>query len=71
MIKLAQIVSDGVQIMQDRDTKYVQEIEKRVQQLCDGFEWLLDRGVPQQRIDLIIDYLANKYGYKRKNSIIQ
>lgn len=66
MIKLAQIVSDGVQIMQDRDTKYVQEIEKQVQQLCDGLEWLLDRGVPQQRIDLIIDYLANKYGRKSR-----
>lgn len=66
MIKLAQIVSDGVQIMQDRDTKSVQEVEKQVQQLCDGFEWLLDRGVPQQRIDLIIDYLANKYGRKSR-----
>lgn len=66
MIKLAQIVSDGVQVMQDRDTKSVQEVEKQVQQLCDGFEWLLDRGVPQQRIDLIIDYLANKYGRKSR-----
>lgn len=66
MIKLAQIVSGGVQVMQDRDTKSVQEVEKQVQQLCDGFEWLLDRGVPQQRIDLIIDYLANKYGRKSR-----
>lgn len=66
MIKLAQIVSGGVQIMRDRDTKSVQEVEKQVQQLCDGFEWLLDRGVPQQRIDLIIDYLANKYGRKSR-----
>lgn len=52
--------------MRDRDTKSVQEVEKQVQQLCDGFEWLLDRGVPQQRIDLIIDYLANKYGRKSR-----
>ncbi len=56
--------------MKSDDTPKVRAVEKEVQSIMDAFERLIDLGVPALRMDLIIDHLRNKYGYKGKSSMI-
>ena len=53
------------------DSPTAQAIDREIQAIQDGFERLIDMGVPAVRLDLIVDYLRNKYGYKRRNPLIK
>jgi hypothetical protein len=70
-LKVAQIVSGGYETMKDEDPPKAQAVEREVRTITDAFERLLDMGVPAMRIDLIIEHIRNKYGYKSKNKMIQ
>lgn len=69
-LKVAQIVSGRYETMKDEDPPKAQAVEREVRTITDAFERLLDMGVPAMRIDLIIEHIRNKYGYKSKNRMI-
>lgn len=56
--------------MSTYETAKVRAVEDEIQTIIEAFERLIDMGVPGVRMDLIIDHLRNKYGYKRKNRLI-
>lgn len=52
--------------MASEDPPKVRAVQEQVDAILEAFERLIDMGVPAMRIDLIIDHLRNKYGYKSR-----